>query len=87
MDRDFRLHWRNSNSSKGIDWEEIEANRFAASLLMPESLLRGDLARFMQLDLKAIQKLADLYHVSRTAMQYRLINLGILPPDVDVSTS
>jgi Zn-dependent peptidase ImmA (M78 family) len=85
VDGDFRLHWRNGTSSQGIDWNEIEANRFAACLLMPEDLVREDVDKCSTLDQEAIQHLAAQYSVSRLAMQYRLINLGILPPDVDPS--
>lgn len=85
VDGDFRLHWRNGESSKGVDWKEIEANRFAAGLLMPENLLRCDVENFLPLNPENIRHLAALYEVSRLAMQYRLINLGILPPDVDLS--
>lgn len=87
VDGDFRLHWRNDASSKGVDWNEIESNRFAASLLMPEEFLRKDVDKCLTVDRDAIQHLASLYKVSRLAMQYRLINLGILPPDVDPSAS
>jgi Zn-dependent peptidase ImmA (M78 family) len=87
VDGDFRHHWRNSASSEGVNWTEIEANRFAANLLMPEDLLRGDVDKFSMLDRDAIQNLASLYRVSRLAMQYRLINLGLLPPDVDPSSA
>src|SRR5438067_10342616 len=29
VDRDFRINWRNAESSKGVNWMEVEANRFA----------------------------------------------------------
>jgi hypothetical protein len=32
-----------------------------------------------------VQHLASLYQVSKIAMQFRLINLGLLPPDIDPS--
>src|SRR5580658_7909931 len=60
VDGDFRLHWRNGTSSQGVDWSEIEANRFAASLLMPEDLLRSDVERSLPLDSESIQRLASL---------------------------
>ena len=82
VDGDFRLHWRNSESSRGVNWQEIEANRYAAALLMPENLLRKDVDQFGRIDDSVVQRLASLYRVSRVSMQYRLINLGLLPPDV-----
>lgn len=36
---DKQLFFRNNTSKKGIDKEEIEANKFAASLLIPETIL------------------------------------------------
>jgi len=88
VDTDFRVSWRNSVSSQGVDWNEIEANRFAAALLMPEDMLRKDLDsdEFQTLDSPAVQRLASLYKVSRLAMHFRLVNMGLLPPDVDPST-
>jgi Zn-dependent peptidase ImmA (M78 family) len=85
VDTDFRVSWRNSVSSQGVDWNEIEANRFAAALLMPEHMLRKDLDQFQILDRDAVQRLASMYKVSRLAMHFRLVNLGLLPPDVDPS--
>jgi Zn-dependent peptidase ImmA (M78 family) len=79
----LRVDLRNDISSMGTDIEEIEANTFAAALLMPEpivaryvtNLIRadGDIARE---DL--IAALARIFDVSAEAMGYRLINLGIL---------
>lgn len=85
VDGDFRVNWRNNESSAGVNWDEIESNRFAAALLMPETLLHEDVNKYCALDRDAIQHLASLYKVSRLAMQFRLINLGLLPPDVDPS--
>jgi Zn-dependent peptidase ImmA (M78 family) len=85
VDTDFRVIWRNTASSAGVDWKEIEANRFAANLLMPEDMLRQDLDHYGVVDRSTMQHLASIYKVSRLAMQFRLINLGILPPEVDPS--
>jgi Zn-dependent peptidase ImmA (M78 family) len=71
---------RDSHSSDGTDFKEIEANRFAAELLMPEESIRKDLASEGQIDLvgdsdaakQLISKLADKYNVSPTAMSVRL---------------
>jgi Zn-dependent peptidase ImmA (M78 family) len=83
VDRDFRIHWRNRESSQGINWEEIEANRFAAELLMPERLLRKDLVGSSALSESVLRTLATRYKVSLVAMKFRLLNLGILPPEWD----
>ncbi len=34
------------------------------------------------LDRDAVQRLASMYKVSRLAIYFRLVNLGLLPPDV-----
>ena len=52
--------------------EDIEANRFAAALLMPEALIRDELEKGTGLDV-----LYRVFNVSEQAMGYRLDNLGI----------
>lgn len=79
----LRVDLRNHVSSMGTDVEEIEANTFAATLLMPERIVfpyvtdliktNGDITRE---DL--IAELARTFDVSAEAMGYRLINIGIL---------
>lgn len=54
--------------------QEMEANEFAAELLMPESLLRKDVTN-MGLD---APRLAKRYEVSEQAMWIQLINLHIV---------
>lgn len=65
------------------DRTEAEANEFAASLLMPEVLLR-DMVNEMELSThpnpdRRIEDLASQFDVSRAAMTFRLINLKLLP--------
>lgn len=60
------------NNSSITQRHEAEANHFAASLLMPEHILRND-AKYM-----STFDLACKYQVSEQAMSYRLQNLGIL---------
>jgi Zn-dependent peptidase ImmA (M78 family) len=60
-----------------IDHEEIEANRFAAELLMPKDLLEADLDKF-EIDIEdaeTIQHMARRYGVSEQAMTLRIVNL------------
>lgn len=74
IDRGFVLAFRDKNSSTASDVREMEANQFAAELLMPLSFLREDLQR-MDIDIEsesAIDKLADRYEVSVQAMIIRL---------------
>src|SRR5262245_59763778 len=41
-DKDFKVNFRSAESSQATDIEEIEANYFAASILMPAKLLTGE---------------------------------------------
>lgn len=64
-------------SAQGLDTKEMEANAFAAELLMPESELR----RYHTVDLNDddfLSTLAKKLKVSVTALTYRLINLGMV---------
>lgn len=54
---------------------EVEANAFAAALLMPHRYVWADFTNNRARDVKAM---ADRYGVSQVAMMYRLKNLGIL---------
>jgi Zn-dependent peptidase ImmA (M78 family) len=81
VDRRFQVKMRNKASSAGTDLEELEANLFAAELLMPASLLESDLERIDVVDLEdeaIVAKLATRYKVSTQAMTFRLANLGYL---------
>ena len=70
---------RGPSASQGTHREEIEANRFAAALLMPEKLVRKDVGDNEITDLD-IYKLSLRYGVSEQAMTLRLVNLGIIEP-------
>lgn len=54
--------------------DEVEANQFAAEILMPESLIE----RCITSGIKYVDELANKFNVSEDAMRYRLINLGYL---------
>lgn len=76
VDKDFRVNLRSSSSATAENVEEIEANAFAASLLMPMKFLLNDLQQ-NGVDLEneeQILGLATRYGVSMQAMTYRLIN-------------
>lgn len=90
LHRDYSLSYdkgimmlRNVHSSTGTDAKEIEANRFAAELLMPEEELRSDIAKLPSIDFmvdsdatrKCIKQLADKYQVSPRAMNVRITTL------------
>lgn len=70
--------FRDRDSSKATDPAEIEANQFAAALLMPEELLRDAVLRLGDKPNveDAIEHLAGEFKVSREAMTIRLTRLG-----------
>lgn len=81
-DRDYRISLRSDLSSEGTDIEEIEANFFAASLLMPDRFLRED-PRGAEMDVedgKAIKAFANAYGVSAQAMTHRLLRMAARRP-------
>jgi Zn-dependent peptidase ImmA (M78 family) len=83
FDEDFRINYRNAISSDATEQDEIEANGFAAALLMPEPFLRRDWSRLKPEDAaiaNAIKSLAVRYKVSMKAMEHRLVNLGFISP-------
>lgn len=57
------------------DVVEVEANKFAAELLMPESLVKSAIE---QDGIQTINQLANRFGVSASAMRWRLVNLGLL---------
>lgn len=77
VDHAFRVNFRNRLSSEATDVEEIEANTFAASLLMPaQMLLRQVYDSGIDVeDDDQVARLAETYQVSRQAMSFRLLNL------------
>jgi Zn-dependent peptidase ImmA (M78 family) len=76
IDRTYNVSLRNRESSLGTNVEEIEANTFAASLLVPEHFLMDDPdAEHIDMeDDHTIKRLARKYRVSPQAMTYRLLN-------------
>lgn len=74
------IFFRDELAAEGNDLVEIEANTFAAELLMPEDTLRR-LIRQHPLDAfddKAVQRLASLFGVSVQALTIRLAKLGLI---------
>jgi Zn-dependent peptidase ImmA (M78 family) len=75
---------RDPLSKEGTDVREIEANLFAAELLMPADWIIRDLERYTHIDLfgdeneSVIRDLATKYQVSVRAMTIRLERLGFL---------
>lgn len=76
VDKAYR---RSKASSAGLDIDEIEANRFAASLLMPCDLIRRHVGSNPIMDLD-IYRLALRFEVSEQAMTLRLVKLKHVTP-------
>ncbi len=72
-------YYRDDKSGTAESLVEIQANQFAADLLMPKSLLRRALGKD-GIDLEeedSVSRLAKRFGVSRQALTYRLINLEL----------
>jgi len=72
----FRKGSPNSKEYK----REMQANQFAAALLMPEQLIQkyiGDWKNRSSTDHELIKELAKKFKVSEIAMTFRLNNLGV----------
>jgi Zn-dependent peptidase ImmA (M78 family) len=81
IDRLVRINWRDGTSAR----DEVEANAFAAELLMPRKFMTREIERTVSKTPQIapdqlIVALADTFRVSREAMRYRLVNLGVLGP-------
>lgn len=64
---------------KMFNREEIEANKFALSLLMPEHVVFNELKKIKQHDSKTIIKiLSKKFQVTKSIVVTRLLNMGIL---------
>jgi Zn-dependent peptidase ImmA (M78 family) len=82
VDKNFALKYRNGVSSQGVDLKEMEANYFAAELLMPEDHLKEDINAYNKQyggvdfeDDELVKLLAGKYEVSMHAMSVRLASL------------
>lgn len=78
-----RVSFRDRQSAMATKVDEMQANQFAASLLMPRAFVdhgvNALLERDPDLDDESLTRcLAARFDVSASAMQYRLINLGYL---------
>lgn len=79
---DARVNFRDAVSSQAVDPEEIEANAFAAELLMPKFLVLAELKNAIDKhkshDAEVLaDALARTFEVSKQAMEFRLRNLGL----------
>ena len=72
---------RDENSASGTDGREIEANQFAAELLMPKAFVLAEVGRRKApfLDENApLSAIAKKFQVSEQALQFRMLNLGLV---------
>jgi Zn-dependent peptidase ImmA (M78 family) len=74
---------RDQVSSLAVDFKEIQANTFAANLLMPANWVLNEVERLraqsrVRSDDELIDRLSKKFRVSREAMSYRLANLGLV---------
>lgn len=74
-----RVNLRDETSSLATSSEEIAANQFAASLLMPREWIHDavDAAVGKLSSSRLVEELATQFGVSTQAMEFRLINLGL----------
>ncbi|MFG1592473.1 ImmA/IrrE family metallo-endopeptidase [Halobacteriovorax sp. CON-3] len=71
-------YYRNTKSSTGEYEKEIEANFFAACLLMPEDAILEEIHHDEAIDDNRISQLATIFNVSQMAMAIRLSSLGFV---------
>lgn len=83
IDKKSMSWYRPSSSGPSTEWQEWEANEFAACILMPEHLVREEIEK-VQIDYADddfgpswIQRLADKFEVSVSAMSIRVSKLGL----------
>ena len=82
-DRRYKVRFRDATSSEGTDVEEIEANQFAAALLMPKNLLIKKLIDIGfehdpdEEDAEQLAEVAKAFNVSRQALSIRLSSLQL----------
>lgn len=83
VDHSVYVYHRDERASLGTDAQEIDANGFAAAVLMPQELVRAEIKKvlsrrdFHSRD-ELIARMAKRFDVSNEAMGYRLINLNII---------
>ena len=74
VDKGFPALMRDAASTKGTEPLEIEANQFAAALLMPGALIDRELAgkQFDIEDDAPLEAIAKKFRVSKQALEYRI---------------
>ncbi len=80
VDKGYRVNFRDLESGSGTKQEEIDANIFAAALLMPADWVRKAFEEqpFDLTEDDGLEILARKFEVSTQAMTYRLMNLQLV---------
>lgn len=80
IDKEYLVNFRDLESGSGTKTEEMQANAFAAALLMPDTWVREAFKQqpFDLTEDDSLEILAKKFQVSTSAMTYRLINLQII---------
>lgn len=79
IDKGFKTMYRPSSSTPSKEWQEWEANEFAACILMPEQLVKEEFEK-IEMDYdndEWIKELAAKFKVSPNAMSIRITRLGL----------
>jgi Zn-dependent peptidase ImmA (M78 family) len=86
VDLPLEVMFRDGVASTGSDQLEIDANAFAAALLMPSVMVKAGFQEAVVETPRSapiaevIDRLAERFDVSPEAMRYRLVNLNLLDP-------
>lgn len=74
VDKNFPVLMRDPKSATGTDDIEVQANQFAAELLVPKALLDQELAGkpFDIDDERPLEELAKKFRVSKQALEFRI---------------
>ena len=86
VDPPARVMFRDGSASLGEDRREIEANQFAAGLLMPAPLIREIASKLVASNKSVtvgdvLERLTQRFKVSGQAMRFRLVTLGVIDPE------
>lgn len=78
---EVRVDYRDDRASAGTHRQEIDANAFAAELLMPDEMVQDAVSSLLERGLDPAQSdfvlnLAEQFRVSGEAMSHRLANLA-----------
>jgi Zn-dependent peptidase ImmA (M78 family) len=77
IDKDFKTMYRPPSNVNSTEWQEWEANEFAACILMPEHLVKKEMNKIQidyadDSDNSWIEQLAEKFYVSISAMCIRI---------------